>query len=144
MNSQPIMYALSGMEITQFAMMPENSASGKEFEATVSINPIYDFATNTMSLDLLVDYTEDNKLTLRAELRSLFKIHEDSVAAMTTTEGKIVIPRSLMIQLLSLAYGTMRGVILAKTAGTPMSCNVLPPHDIGATFNTPIEFTKPS
>ena len=56
-----------------------------------------------------------------------FEIKEESVVEATLENGDVVIPRRLLVQLASLNYGTLRGIIIERTKGTPFSSVFLPP-----------------
>lgn len=78
---------------------------------------------------------------MKAELKSYFNIMPESVASMIEDDC-VVQPTSLMTQLASLGYGSMRGVIYAKTMGTPLEKIILPPNDVQNIFTTPVKFRK--
>ena len=78
---------------------------------------------------------------MKAELKSYFNIMSESVASMIEDDC-VVLPTSLMTQFASLGYGSMRGVIYAKTMGTPLEKFILPPNDVQNIFITPAKFRK--
>ncbi|MDE6393866.1 MAG: hypothetical protein K2K77_00870, partial [Duncaniella sp.] len=101
----------------------------------------YNFDDDIVCCTTAVIMSKDKVPVLKAELDSLFKIQEDSVKSMTEDEC-VVLPVGLMTQFASLGYGAMRGVIYAKTMGTPLSDIVLPPNDVQSVFNEPAKFRR--
>ena len=65
----------------------------------------------------------------------------ESVASMIEDDC-VVLPTNLMTQFASLGYGSMRGVIYAKTMGTPFENIILPPNDVQNIFTVPAKFRK--
>ena len=54
----------------------------------------------------------------------------------------VVLLTSLMTLFASLGYGSMRGVIYAKTMGTPLEKIILPPNDVQNIFTALATFRK--
>ncbi|MCF0204357.1 MAG: hypothetical protein HUK12_03505 [Muribaculaceae bacterium] len=77
---------------------------------------------------------------MKAELDAFFSMNPASVDDLSENEC-IVIPNDLQAQFASLTYGSMRGIIFAKTIGTPLNHIILPPNDVLSAIQSPIRFT---
>ena len=137
-----IFYRLVKLSLTQFATFEADLVDDdKPLELSSSFRFSYSFDDNMVCCTTTVVITKDAGPVLKAELDSLFNIQPESVEAMT--EGDcVVIPTGLMTQFASLGYGSMRGVIYAKTMGTSLEKIILPPNDIRDIFTTPAKFTQ--
>lgn len=134
-----IYYQFIKLDLAQFAVFEENYTTGGSAELTSSFRFSYSFDENMVCCSSAVVITGSAGPMLKAELNSFFKITPESVASMTN-DGCITLPVELMTQFASLCYGAMRGVIYAKTMGTPLNMIMLPPNDIHNIFTTPAKF----
>ena len=88
-----------------------------------------------------VTLSKENGILLKADLASYFGIEPDSAEAMKSHEG-LIAPADLLAQFASLAYGSVRGVVFAKTIGLPLNNLILPPNNVRAIFRTSQLFRK--
>ena len=106
------------MDLIQFATFVENYMDdGQDIEVANKFRFSYDFEENVMCCTVSV--TE----------------------AMKSHEG-LIAPADLLAQFASLAYGSVRGVVFAKTIGLPLNNLILPPNNVRAIFRTSQLFRK--
>lgn len=123
-----IMYRYSKMEIEQFAMFEENcSQETQEVQFQTEAQFSFDKDNSILCSKIVSNISIKDKPLIKAELNSFFDIHPDSIADLRQ-DGNIVFAPHLLVQFASLCYGSLRGVIFAKTQKTPL-CNyiILPP-----------------
>lgn len=135
-----IFYRFIKLELTQFAIFEsDNIDDEKPLELSSSFQFAYSYDDDAVCCATTVVITKGNSPIMKAELKSYFNIMSESVASMIEDDC-IVLPTSLMTQFASLGYGSMRGVIYAKTMGTPLEKFILPPNDVQNIFITPAKF----
>lgn len=137
-----IFYRFEKLDLTQFAtfgtdyvddMQPLELSSSFRFSCNLDNDVVCCITTVTI--------TRENRPVLKAELNSYFNILAESVASMIE-DGCLVLPTDLMTQFASLGYGTLRGIIYARTMGTPLEKIILPPNNLRNIFTTPVKFRK--
>jgi len=122
-----VMYRFSRMELAQFAVFDENySVEVTEVQYKTEVQFSFDKDLSVLCSKIIVNETCNEKPLLKAELNSYFDIQKESLNLLRR-EGRLLFPPMLLVQFASLCYGSMRGVIYAKTLGTPLSNFVLPP-----------------
>ena len=137
-----IFFRFIKLELTQFAIFEsDNIDDEKPLELSSTFQFAYSYDDDVVCCTTTVVITNVIRPILKAELKSYFKIMSESVASMIEDEC-IILPTSLMIQFASLGYGSMRGVIYAKTMGTPLEKIILPPNDVQNIFTDPAKFRK--
>lgn len=139
---EQILYRFAKLDLTQFAIFDADDIDyEKPLELSSTFQFAYSFDDNMVCCTTTVVITKENEPVLKAELNSYFKIQAESAASMTVDEC-VVLPTSLMTQFASLGYGSMRGVIYAKTMGTLLDRIILPPNDVQQIFSSPAKFKK--
>lgn len=137
-----IFYRFIKLELTQFAIFEsDNIDDEKPLELSSSFQFAYSYDDDVVCCATTVVITKGNSPIMKAELKSYFNIMSESVASMIEDDC-VVLPTSLMTQFASLGYGSMRGVIYAKTMGTPLEKFILPPNDVQNIFTAPAKFRK--
>lgn len=137
-----IFYRFIKLELTQFATFEVDHTDDEiPIELSSSFQFAYNFEEEVVCCATTVVITKGTAPVLKADLNSYFKIQSESVTAMTKDDC-VILPTSLMTQFASLSYGSMRGVVYAKTMGTPLDKIVLPPNDVQEIFTTPAKFCK--
>ena len=135
-----IFYRFIKLELTQFAIFEsDNIDDEKPLELSSSFQFAYSYDDDVVCCATTVVITKGNSPIMKAELKSYFNIMSESVASMIEDDC-VVLPTSLMTQFASLGYGSMRGIIYAKTMGTPLEKFILPPNDVQNIFITPAKF----
>lgn len=121
------MYRYSRLHLEQFAIFEENYKPGNndiEFQAEVQYS--FDIEQSILCCTITEKITDKESPLIKAELNSYFDIQPESVSALKH-DNKIMFPPSLLVQFASLCYGSLRGVIYAKTLNTPLNKYVIPP-----------------
>lgn len=126
-----VLYKYSRMEIEQFAMFEENYTQEiQEVQFQTEAQFSFDKGNSVLCSKIVVNMSAVEKPLVKAELKSYFNIQLESIAALTQ-DGRILFPPQLLVQFASLCYGSMRGVIFAKTHGSTLCNYVLPPVYFG-------------
>lgn len=122
-----IQYRFIKMDLTQFS--PEWEQYNAE-NKTVGINTNFHFAFNKdagiVKCETVLTFVQENRIFLKTALQTFYEIKRESIDEMTK-ETEIVIPKLLLCQFASLAYGSYRGILYMKTVNTAISDLVLPP-----------------
>lgn len=131
MMNQQILYKYVKVETEQFAIFEENfkqdvTDSMFQVETYFSFNQAQGVLVNRMAVIVL----QQSSVILKIAMVDYFKIAEESLSALTN-DNRIIFPQSFLQQLASLSFGTLRGVLVAKTEGTKLSNLILPPTYIG-------------
>lgn len=139
---EQILFRFIKLNLNQFASFVDAYvAEEMSLELSSSFQFSYNFDNNVVCCTTTVIITNETNAVLKAELNSYFNIQSKSADSMM--EGDcIVLPIDLMAQFASLGYGSMRGVIYAKTMGTPLEKIILPPNDIQNIFTAPVKFRR--
>lgn len=129
--NQQILYKYVKVETEQFAIFEENfkqdvTDSMFQVETYFSFNQAQGVLVNRMAVIVL----QQSSVILKIAMVDYFKIAEESLSALTN-DNRINFPQSFLQQLASLSFGTLRGVLVAKTEGTKLSNLILPPTYIG-------------
>lgn len=125
---EQVLYKFNKMELEQFATFEENyNAVIKEAQFQTEAGFAFDKENSILCSTILVNMLQEEKLLVKAELRSYFDIKLESIDKLKTEDGKIVFMPGLLIQFASLCYGSMRGALFIKTQGSPLGQFILPP-----------------
>lgn len=140
--TEQIFYRFIKLDLTEFATFGHSYNDDENpMELSSSFQFAYNFDDDVVCCTTAIVITKAAAPVLKAELNSYFKIHEDSVGAMTDNDC-VILPAGLMTQFASLGYGSMRGVIYVKTIGTPLENIVLPPNDVQNIFVSQLQIQK--
>ena len=122
-----IQYKFIKMDLTQFSPEWERYDSTND---SVGIETNFRFSFNKTERILKcvtnLTFIQENQPFLRSELQTFYEISKESVEELTN-DSVITIPKALLCQFASLAYGSFRGVIYMKTINTDLSNLILPP-----------------
>lgn len=122
-----IQYRFIKMDLTQFSPEWDKYNTG---DPSVGIETNFNFSFNRSEgiLKCVTNLTfiQNNQVFLKSELQTFFEILKESIDELTN-ENVITIPRGLLCQFASLAYGSFRGVIYMKAINTVLSNIILPP-----------------
>lgn len=133
-----IYYRFAGLELKQFATFEDGyTEDGREIEISCKFTFAYNFLQNIVCCTNSVSIAKEGDMLVKADLDAYFAINPESVASFSDADS-VVLPPELQAQFASLTYGTMRGVIFAKTLGTPLNKIVLPPNDVLEVMKTPV------
>ncbi len=137
-----ILFKFVKMDLVQFATFTDGyKEEDTEMEIFNRFQFAYNFEDHLVLCKTIIELSKHEKLLLKADFDCLFKIDPESASAIeTATEATI--PQGLLAQLASLSYGSLRGVIYTKAAGTPLSNFILPPNDVASFFKEPQRFLR--
>jgi hypothetical protein len=128
---QQVMYRFSKMELEQFAMFEENcDPETTEVQFHTEAEFSYDKNNSVICSKIIVIMSHQEKPLVKAELNSYFDIHPKSLKSLYK-DGNIVFTPPMLVQFASLCYGSIRGVIFAKTLGTSLNSYIVPPVYFG-------------
>ena len=139
-----IYYRFSDLDLKQFATFEDGYAEDRR-EITISCKFTfgYNFSQNIVCCSNSVSIAKEGDALVKADLDAYFAINPESVASISEADA-VVLPPELQAQFASLTYGTIRGVIFAKTLGSPLSKIVLPPNDVLEVMKTPLRIPNPN
>lgn len=139
-----IYYRFTELDLKQFATFEDGYAEdSREIAISCKFTFAYNFSQNIVCCTNSVSIAKEGDVLVKADLDAYFAINPESVAAISDA-GAVVLPPELQAQFASLTYGTLRGVIFAKTLGTPFSKIVLPPNDVLEVMKTPLCIQNPN
>lgn len=122
-----VQYKFSRMELAQFATFDEAySPDVKEVKFQTNAQFSFDKEHNIICSSITVIVSAQSSTLIKAELRSYFDLLPESIETLREDQS-IVFPPEVLIQFASLCYGSMRGVLFAKTIGSPLADFILPP-----------------
>lgn len=128
---QQVMYRFNKMELEQFAMFEENcNPEPKEVQFQTEAQFSYDTDNYILCSKIIVNMSAQEKPLVKAELKNYFDLLPESVESLRK-DSRIMFAPPLLVQFASLCYGSIRGVIFAKTMGTPLNSFILPPVYFG-------------
>ena len=123
------------MELTQFATFEENCVQdSRDIEFQTEAQFSFDKEQSILCSIIIANLYVADKPLIKAELKSYFNIDPESIKDLTR-DGKITFYPMALTQFASLCYGSLRGVLFAKTMNTPLSNCILPPVFFGNVIN---------
>lgn len=123
-----IKYNLIDIDDSQFAVFPEKYVEGKEMEIGAIINIASSKDGTDLKCDSRIELKQDGNLILVTEISCKYKITEDSWEDVD--ENKKKLPSGFIRHIASLAIGTQRGIVIARTKDTPIHKIILPAVNI--------------
>lgn len=137
MMEKEIAYRFEKMQLEQFAMFLENYSPGmKNIAYSTETKFSFDKLQNVICSTISINMSCADKPLAKIVLSSFFKIKTES-ADVLTNDSRIIFPPSILVQFASLCYGSLRGVLFAKTAGTPLNNYILPPVHFNSIIDRP-------
>lgn len=137
-----IFYRFAGLDLKQFATFEDGYAEdSQDIVISCKFTFAYNFVQNNVCCTNSICASKEGDVLIKADLDAYFAINPDSVDALIEGDAVVLHPE-LQAQFASLAYGTMRGVIFAKTLGSPLNKILLPPNDVMEVLKTPLRFTR--
>ena len=123
----PVSFLLKSIRTEQYALM-EDVFNEK---AKISLNTKINFKINSKNKQVGAfvgfSFDQNKKTFLIIQVSCHFKIEETSWKTFLETDpSKVVIQKGFLAHLASLTVGTARGVLFAKTEGTPFNKYIIP------------------
>lgn len=126
MAADQVRFALRGISVEQFAMIFEPDDLDKvSFNISLTIKSNY--ADRAIAFNLTINYTEEDRTFLQLENTCHFLINEEDwerLSAGNTEDVKL--QKRAVANLFSIAIGTTRGILHAKTENTAYNRFYLP------------------
>jgi len=121
-------FALQGIKTEQFAVIKENyNANKKDVGLSTSIEFNLNEDEQSISVFLGFEFSQAKKVFIKIIVSCHFKIDEQSWKGfLDAKHSKMVISKGFLSHLAMLSVGTTRGVLFAKTEGTPFSSFMIP------------------
>lgn len=120
-------YRFKNISVEQFAAFEDSVSDNHPADFRVSASFDWNNGNHVLKNTMAVSVLQENVIKLKVVLCCLFDIKEESITDATHEDGTIVFPKSLLIQLASLNYGTMRGIIYERIKDTALPSIILPP-----------------
>lgn len=139
MNTQ-INFRYSKIALEQFAIFSENGPTASDdSQLNTQIQFSYDNSSRMICCRVSVVLSDKDMPVLKADLDSYFEIQPESIASLTAANERIIFEPPHLIQFASLCYGSLRGIIYAKTIQTPLCNFILPPIYFSDIMDKPFE-----
>lgn len=100
----------------------------KEINVGAGTSFSYDSSLSTMSATVNCIVLQAGKTLERAALKCEFLFSPESIRELTV-ENKIILSQSLLAELASVTYNTLRGIVFAVSQGTRLNKIILPIFD---------------
>lgn len=118
-------FALQGIKTEQFAVLEENYSPKKDIVLGTGLQFRIDSQNKQIGAFLSFEFVQGKKIFLKIQVSCHFKI-EESAWTSFVQEEKLVVPKGFLAHLSMITTGTTRGVLFAKTEGTPFSKYIIP------------------
>ena len=122
-----IPYRIVKIENNQFALFPEKYINGQEVKINISFNFAYSSDLKMIRCISKIDYLQSESVLLILENTTFFSIAPEGTASIQK-DGKV--PVDFLRYMATIAVGTARGIIHAKTEGSVLNSVVLPPINL--------------
>lgn len=138
----PLLFKFIKMDLSQFAIFVEEyRPEDAEIDLYNRFQFSYNFDEHLVLCKTIIEISNHDTPLLKAELDCIFKIETESASNIEKGD-EAIIPSNLLAQFASLAYGSMRGMLYLKTAGTEFGNFILPPSDLSSVFKEGQRFMK--
>ena len=122
-----IPYRIVKIENTQFAFFPDKFVVSDRVKVDVAFNFAPNKDISMIRCTSIIHYTQNDNLLLVLEMATYFEIAQVGIDNIKK-DGKV--PVDFLRYMGTIAIGTARGVIHAKTEGSVMNPIVLPPINL--------------
>lgn len=138
---EEIYYILKKIAIKEFAINEEMPTISEGSEISLSLRCKFSYAKERHNVlcEMMVEYKLGEIQLLKSTIETIFNIHPDCYA-MVEKDGKTVLPKGLLLPLASTTYGTLRGILFAKTADTELQTLFLPLADMSNVVKSDLTF----
>jgi hypothetical protein len=128
-----IPFRISQIKTQQFAMFPDLLVNGEKVLVTSEFNFGVNKALSSVRCISKYNYTQNEKLLLTTEIACFFDISAEGSKELAE-QGKLTV--EFLRYIATIATGTARGIIHAKTEGTVINSVVLPPVNLVEAIKT--------
>lgn len=126
-----ISYRIVKAETKQFAIFPDKLKVGEELKINAQFNFAAKVEERSLACTATVNFMQSEQVVLVAQFVMIFVMPAETFVAFEVPEGWSV-PVQFLRHLAMETSTTMRGVLLAKCEGTPVSGIILPTFNMGA------------
>jgi len=123
-----IQYYLKDIDESQFAVFPENFVEGKEVAVFAKMNVASNNDGTSLKCDSRLELKQDDNMFIVSEIACKFAVTKESWEDVD--EKKKMLPSGFIRHLTSIAIGTQRGIIIARTKESSIHKFILPPIDL--------------
>ena len=134
-----IPFRISQIKTQQFAIFPDFLVNGEKVLVTSEFNFSVNKTLSSVRCISKYSYTQAEKLLLTTEIACFFDISQDGSKELKE-QGKM--PVEFLRYMATIATGTARGIIHAKTEGTVLNSVVLPPINLVEAIKTDFIFQE--
>lgn len=124
-------YRFKNVSVEQFATLSDNLLDSLPMDYETQFSFQFSKDERVLVSRSEISLFQGKELKMKSIFDCAFEIKDESIVEITQEDGSIIFPRSVLIQLASLNYGTLRGIIIERTKGTVFSSIFLPPLVIG-------------
>lgn len=124
-ENNSVSFALQGIKTEQFAVLEENYSPKKDIGLGTGLQFRVDSLNKQIGSFLSFEFVQGKKVFLKIQVSCHFKI-EENAWNLFIQKDKLVVPKGFLAHLAMITTGTTRGVLFAKTEGTPFSKYIVP------------------
>lgn len=125
-------YKYVKINLEQFAIFEENIPqilNDIKYQTQAQFD--YDKVQNVLCSKITITLSENIKPLMKVVLCSYFSISKASVEQIRNKDNCLIFTPQILVQLASLNYSSLRGVLYLKTLGTKLADYILPPVYFG-------------
>lgn len=119
-------FRMNQIKVEQFAIIENQLPNDVQLETELTYGAEKD---HIVLMRLTMSYKNGTDLLAKMVLVCTFGVAPESWTEWER-EGKVIIPRLFLAHLAMHTFGTARGVLFAKTEGTPYQQMILPPTNV--------------
>ena len=123
-------FRMDQIKVEQFAIL-ENNIPQDDIDFSAELTHGASKEDKVIAIRLKVSYTSKETLLLVSVVSCMFKIEPESWQEWVK-DDKVIVPRGFIAHLAMHTFGTARGILFAKTEGTPYQRLILPPTNVDA------------
>lgn len=139
--SAQVDFTLQAIKTEQFAIFEEHYAPKKETGLGTELQFKLDEVNKQIGVFLGFEFIKSKKVFIKILVSCHFKINETSWNNFVKAkERKIIVPKGFLAHLAMITTGTSRGVLFAKTEGTPFSKFIIPTLNVVEMITADAEF----
>lgn len=124
---QTIPYKIGQIKILQFAIFPDKYVNGEEVQIHTSFSFGHNVALDSIRCTAAFSFLQKEELLLISETQCFFNIAQEGIEQLRKEHE---IPVDFLRYMATIATGTVRGIIHAKTEGTVLNTIILPPINL--------------
>ena len=132
-NNSPLRLAIVNIKETGFSLKPDLRDSDLDkIDWMIGFRPIISDVDGQIAVEVrsTAILTDTDSEVAACSVMLTFKVESLDAFATKETDNRINVNDHLMLNMLSPAYGTLRGVMFARFSGTPLDKKPLPLIDV--------------